>query len=499
MLMMRSVRRPFLSLPVLTLLVCAVASAGCRDRGETFRLPQPAGGGAVAPEVEKNSYAGLVERVQPAVVTIRSERVSRAPQQHPFMDDPFFRDFFGRRGAPQQEQPRGRVQQGLGSGVVISADGYVVTNHHVVDGAEEIKVEFSDRRTYDARLVGSDPPSDLAVLKVEAQGLPVLTLGDSDKVRVGDVVLAVGNPLGVGQTVTQGIISAKGRRTGISDGSFEDFLQTDAAINRGNSGGALVSAAGELVGINSQILSPSGGSIGIGFAIPSNMVRAVTEQLISRGSVRRGQLGVIVQAVTADIASSLGMQNARGVIINTIQPGSAAARAGLRQGDIITAFNGNEVNEPNVLRNQIAATQPGTEVTLTILREGREQEVKATLGEFRDEAASGERGQNQGGGGDGGEGGRLGLTVAPLTPEAARQFGLPEGTQGLVVTDVEETGPAADAGLQPGDVIQQANRRDVRSIEDLRSALAEAGERPVLMLVNRPRSGTVFVTVRPRR
>ncbi|HZI19923.1 MAG TPA: DegQ family serine endoprotease [Pyrinomonadaceae bacterium] len=479
---------------ILLLLLASLAVSGCRDRGQSFKLPEPSAG--VAPEVEKNSFAGLVERVQPAVVTVRSARVTRAPQQHPFMDDPFFRDFFGQRGMPQQ-QPRGQVQQGLGSGVVISADGYIVTNHHVIDGAEQIVAEFSDRRTFEAKLVGSDPPSDLAVLKIEANDLPVLTLGNSDNVRVGDVVLAVGNPLGVGQTVTQGIISAKGRQTGLSDGSFEDFLQTDAAINRGNSGGALVNTSGELVGINSQILSPSGGNIGIGFAIPANMVRAVTEQLISDGTVRRGQLGVSIQAVTADIAASLGLENARGVIVNSVVPGSAADRAGLRRGDIVVAAGGRETNEPNALRNLVASTRPGSEIALTVLRDGREQEVKVTLGEFRNEPAGGGRAP---GGGDqpGSEGGRLGITVTPVTPEVARQFGFEEGTEGLVVTEVEPGGPAGSAGLQPGDVIQQANRADVRSIEDLRAAIGQAGGRPLLLLVNRPRAGTVYVTVRPR-
>jgi Do/DeqQ family serine protease len=478
------------------MLLVVLALAGCRDRGETLKLP-PAAGGGVAPEVEKNSYASLVERVQPAVVTIRSER-TRAPQQHPFMDDPFFRDFFGQRGLPQGQPSRPQIERGLGSGVVISADGYIVTNHHVVDGAQEITVEFPDLRAFKARLVGSDPPSDLAVLKIDATNLPALPLGDSDKVRVGDVVLAVGNPLGVGQTVTQGIISAKGRTTGLSDGSFEDFLQTDAAINRGNSGGALVSTSGELIGINSQILSPSGGNIGIGFAIPSNMVRAVSEQLINKGTVQRGQLGVVVQAVTAEIAASLGLQNARGVIVNTVQPGSAAARAGIRQGDIITAFNGREVNEPNILRNQVASTPPGTEVTLRVLRDGGEQEIKAQLGEFRNEAAS-DPGEQAPSGEGRDDGGRLGVTVAPVTPEAVRQFNLPEGTTGLIITGVEPGSPASEAGLQPGDLIQQANREQVRTIDDLRAAISQAGDRPLLLLINRPRAGTIYVTVRPRQ
>jgi serine protease Do len=331
-----------------------------------------------------SSYADVVAKAAPAVVTIHSSARVRQPQQFPFMDDPFFRQFFGDRATPQA--PAERTREGLGSGVIIDPNGYILTNHHVIDGADQIKVDFSDNRTLDAKLVGSDPPSDLAVLKVEATNLPTLTLGDSDRTRVGDVVLAIGNPLGVGQTVTMGIISAKGRQTGLSNGSFEDFLQTDAPINRGNSGGALVSTASELIGINSQILSPSGGSIGLGFAVPSNMARTVVEQLIRGGRVRRGQLGITVLKIPSEGAAQLGIREGPGVAVYQVQPGSAADRAGLRRGDVITALNGTGISDSNTFRNQIAATSPGSEVTLTIKRDGREQQVRATLGEFTPQA-----------------------------------------------------------------------------------------------------------------
>jgi serine protease Do len=379
---------------IVSLAIIASSLSGCtRQNDSSFRLastsdPGTSGTNTTATTTNSSvmpvaSYADIVSKAAPAVITIHSQMRVRQPQQFPFMDDPFFRQFFGDR-TPQT--PPELRREALGSGVIVTQDGYVLTNHHVIDGADQIKVDLNDNRTLDAKVVGSDAPSDLAVLKVNASGLPVLGLGDSDRTRVGDVVLAIGNPLGVGQTVTMGIISAKGRQTGLSNGSFEDFLQTDAPINQGNSGGALVNTNNELVGINSQILSPTGGSIGLGFAIPSNMARTVMGQLINTGKVRRGQLGIVVLKIPSEEASKMGVDQGPGVVVYQVQPGSAADKAGLRKGDVITALNGTPVNDPNSFRNQIAGSGPGTQVTLTVKRDGQERQVVATLGEFTPQA-----------------------------------------------------------------------------------------------------------------
>jgi Do/DeqQ family serine protease len=369
----------------------ALALSGCQKQQQSKNsAPAPAAAGQPANNateqskstVPRLSYADVIEKAGPAVVTIRSERRVRAPRQFPFFDNPLFRDFFGGQ-LPQSRSNRPQVQMALGSGVIVHADGTILTNHHVVDGAEQIKVELPNHRIFDAKVVGSDPPSDLAVLKIDAKDLPVLALGDSDKVRVGDIALAIGNPLGIGQTVTAGIISAKSRYTGLSDGSFEDFLQTDAPINQGNSGGALIDSTGELIGINSQILSTSGGNIGIGFAIPSNMARNVMDQLLKTGKVHRGQLGVGIQPMTPELAQQFGLTERRGVLVNTVAESGPAAKAGIRRGDVIVAFDGKPVTDGNTLRNQIAGTAPGTQVKLKIVRDKREQEIPVTLGEYQ--------------------------------------------------------------------------------------------------------------------
>jgi serine protease Do len=470
-------------------LVLVFLLAGCKARSAP-----PALNFAPVPDGQpQNSYADVVSKVAPAGVTIRADKRVRRPQQFPFSDDPFFRGLFGDRTPPQ---PQESLERALGSGVIVSADGYVLTNHHVVDGAQDIKVDMNDGRTLDAKLIGSDPPSDLALLKISATGLTFLTPGDSEKVRVGDVALAIGNPLGIGQTVTMGIISAKGRSgPGLGSGNFEDFLQTDAPINQGNSGGALVNTIGELIGINSQILpGGGGGNIGIGFAIPSNMARTVMDQLVKNGKVRRGQLGITVRRVDSDLAASLGMSEAKGVLVNSVRPGSAAERAGIHQADVITAIDGSPTNDTNAFRNRIASMAPGTEVTLTVLRDNREQKIRATLGEFSPETA--QAGQQNDTAPNAQGGGKLGVSVVPLTPEIAEQLNLRPGTQGVVVDSVDPAGPAVTAGIQRGDVIQEVNRQAVRSPEDLRSAIDKNGSKPALLLINR-RGETVYVAVRP--
>jgi serine protease Do len=480
------------SLTIASLLVLiSIFSVACNRSGAT---PSATTVSPIPDGLPQNSYADVVSRVAPAVVTIHADKRVRNPQQFPFADDPFFRDLFGNRG---QQQPRESLERALGSGVIVSADGYIITNHHVVDGAEQIKVDLNDGRTLEAKLVGSDPPSDLALLKVSQAGLPSLPPGDSDKVRVGDVALAIGNPLNVGQTVTMGIISAKGRSTaGLGSGNFEDFLQTDAPINQGNSGGALVNTNGELIGINSQIIGgATGGNIGIGFAIPSNMVRSVMDQLAKNGKVRRGQLGVSVRRVDSDMAQSLGMSETKGVIVNSVVRGSAAERAGIRQADVIVALDGNPVNDSNPFRNHIASMAPGSEVTLTILRDNREQKIRATLGELKPESGESEERRDSGPGAAGQ--GKLGLTVIPLTPEIASELNLRAGTQGVVIDSVDAAGPGAAAGLARGDVIQEVNRQAIRSDADLRSAIDRNGNKPALLLINR-RGNAIYVTVRPR-
>ena len=478
----------------LALVIFSVGLTSGQDRvasNKTVASPAPAVSNSGIAGM--TSYADLVSRVSPAVVTIRSTERARSAQQFPFMDDPMFRQFFGDR-TPQQQQTPQRVE-GVGSGVIVNADGYILTNHHVVDGALEIKVELTDGRVLTAKLVGSDPPSDLAVLKIDAKDLPTLQLGDSDKVRVGDPVLAVGNPLGIGQTVTSGIVSAKGRQTGLSDGSFEDFLQTDAAINRGNSGGALVNTSGELIGINAQILSPSGGNIGIGFAIPSNMAKAVMDQLLKTGKVHRGMMGVTIQGIDYDLASSLSLPTARGAIVTSVSPGGPADKAGIKRGDVITAINNHVVADNNVARNEIAKLAPGSTASVTVVRNGREQNLQVTLSELPDRPRPDADEDSGSGDKPSTSNERFGLSLQPLTSESAQRYGLDTDDQGLLVTRVDPSSSAASAGIRQGDLIQEVNRQPVKTFAEFSSALRQSGSRPALVLIKR-RNNVIYLTLK---
>jgi serine protease Do len=450
---------------------------------------QTAGTRAIAGD--HDSYADVVDVVSPGVVTVHAQGRARiSPTQFQLPDDDLFGQFFGDRAPRPQRRPR---QQALGSGVVVTSDGYILTNNHVVEGADEVNVDFTDGRTLTAKVIGTDPASDLALLKVEGANFRTVALANSDTVHVGDVVLAVGNPLNLGQTVTMGIISAKGRSTGVGDGSYEDFLQTDAPINHGNSGGALVNTKGELIGVNSQILSNSGGNIGIGFAIPSNMARRVMDDLRTKGKVTRAQLGVSVQSVSADMAASLGLKQAGGVIVSAVTPGSAAERAGLQRGDVIQSLNGQPVRDMNALRNRVAETSPNSTADLLIVRNGAEKHITARLDELsaRSQGSNSDREE-----GDDADKTALGVSVAPLTPELASRLHLPQAAKGLVVQEVDPDGRAVDAGIRSGDVIQEVNRRPVDSVADLRAALRQSNDKPALLLINR-QGADIFVTVKP--
>jgi serine protease Do/serine protease DegQ len=397
-----------------------------------------------------SSYADVIEPAQTAVVSVYSKKIVR--QRIPV--NPLLRQFFG-DALPEQEQAR--PEEGLGSGVIVSPDGYILTNNHVVEGADELKVLLSDERELIAKVIGADPKTDIAVIKIDAEKLPVVTLADSDNIRVGDVVFAVGNPLGVGQTVTMGIVSAKGRSVGILEevAGYESFIQTDAAINMGNSGGALVDAKGRLVGINSAILSPSRGNIGIGFAVPINLAATVMHSLVETGSVSRGYLGVASETLSADHAEALGLdRSTKGVMVTDVFPDTPAHSAGLKRGDVILSINGKLVTSLRDLRVLIAQTAPGSKVNLKISRDGKDRVVEAALGkldEKPDELLSG-------------------IQVSPLTPEARRRLNIPERFNGLLVTSVDENSKYADR-FAPDVLILQIDREDAVELDAARKAL----------------------------
>ncbi|HKK02304.1 MAG TPA: DegQ family serine endoprotease [Gammaproteobacteria bacterium] len=399
------------------------------------------------------SLAPMVERTAPAVVNIATRgSVEVGGGGHPFMDDPFFRRFFDMPNQPQQR----RETRSAGSGVIIDADeGLVLTNAHVVDGAEEITVTLQDDRNFDAEIIGTDPGSDIALLRIDAdgEGLAELKMADSSATRVGDFVVAIGNPFGLGHTVTSGIVSALGR-SGINPEGYEDFIQTDASINPGNSGGALVNLRGELVGVNSAILSRGGGNIGIGFAIPANMARSVMEQLLEFGEVRRGLLGVNIYDITPDIAEAYGIEETTGAMVSQVVPESAADKAGIEAGDIIRKVDGEAIENANALRNTIGLKRSGATVTLEILRDGKKRTIKAKLGEQARTAQLDAQEIHPGLQGAEFE------TLDPATPDY-------EGQSGVLITSVAPGSPAAQRGLRTGDLITGVNREKVSNLADL--------------------------------
>ncbi|MXP64403.1 DegQ family serine endoprotease [Roseomonas sp. M0104] len=424
-----------------------------------------------APQVALPGFGDLVARVKPAVVTITAtERVEAEPFRSPFPEgspqDRMFRRYFG---APEGSRPQ--AAQALGSGFIIDAGGDIVTNNHVVDGASSVKVTLDDGRELSAKVVGRDPRTDLALLKVEAgDKLPFLNLGNSDKARPGDWVVALGNPYGLGGTVTAGIVSARGRD--IHSGPYDDFLQIDAPINRGNSGGPLFGLDGSVIGVNTAIFSPSGGSIGIGFAIPSNLVKTVVTQLKESGHVERGFLGVTTQPVDATMAEALNLKNADGALVAQVQPNSPAAEAGIKAGDVVTAVGGTRVSGPRDLARLIASMAPGTSTELTTRRGGGDQkQVEVKLATLQDGKAK----AGQQAGDEGSERGRIGIGLASVEEAGRAGLDLPQGTEGAVVAQVRPGSPAAEAGLQTGDVILGVGDRAVKGPEQAASAIREAG------------------------
>jgi len=455
-------------------------------------------GSAQSQEISKESIdiltktgqamAEITESVKPAVVNIsttRTEKIGESPLA-PFFEDPLFKRFFGDRyGQPQL--PRERKAMSLGSGVIVSSDGLILTNNHVIKDADKIKVILSDKREFDGKVIGTDPKTDLAVIKIGASGLPTIRWGDSDKLRIGEIVIAIGNPYRLNQTVTMGIVSAVGRaNVGIAD--YEDFIQTDAAINPGNSGGALVNARGELVGINTAIFSTTGGYQGIGFAIPSNMAKVVMKSLIEKGKVIRGWLGVSIQAITSELAQQFHLKEEHGSLVADVVEGSPAEKAGIMRGDVIIEYDGKVVEEPFYLRNMVANTPPNTEVKIKIIRDGKPMTLNVTIGELPVEETKKEDKMGKY------ENSLRGVMVQNLTPEIYKQLNMPERIRGVVITSIDPDSPSAQR-LQRGDVIIEINRKAISSVDDYEKVVSKIKpEEEILLLIFRQGS-TLFVTV----
>jgi serine protease Do len=437
------------------------------------------------------SFAPVVKKAAPSVVNIYSTHVVHYRESNPLMSDPLLRQFFGNQGGNQTHR-----EEVLGSGVIITSDGYVLTANHVIADADEIKIAITgSKNEYKAKVVGQDPDTDVAVLKIDATDLPAITLGDSDQLQVGDILLAIGNPFDISQpgqtpTVTMGIVSALGR-SGLGFNGYENFIQTDAAINPGNSGGALVDAEGRLVGINTAIESSSEGSEGIGFAVPINLARHVAERLISGGKVLRGYLGVIPEDITPGLAQSFNLSSDNGALVGDVEPGTPAEKAGIKSGDVITEFDGQAINSKNDLLLAVANCAPDTKVSVKFIREGNEHTLKVTLAERPGETAKNDTQENQTDALDG-------VTLANLDSDARAELQIPDDVHGAIVTDVQQDSHAADAGLQKGDVIISVDHHPVSSAEEVAKRCNDAKGSYILLRVWSKQgdvSGTRYISV----
>jgi serine protease Do len=446
------------------------------------------------------SFTPVVKKAAPGVVNIYSTRtVHERLMRNPLLNDPFFRHFLGNQ-FPNDERERIRREQSLGSGVIVSPDGYILTANHVVDGADEIKVSLGEsKKEYAAKIIGTDPPTDVAVLKIDAKDLPALTLADSDHLEIGDIVLAIGNPYGLSQTVTMGIVSALGRNGIAGFNQYQDFIQTDAAINPGNSGGALVDAEGRLVGVNTAIISRSGGNQGIGFAVPINLARHVMERLISGGGkVERGDLDISLQDLDAGLAKQFELPVQNGALVDDVTPGTPAEKAGLKSGDVIVAFNGKEVSDAHSLILSVAECSPGSLATIKLLRNGHTNVVTVKLGGLPLEAGKNENVRNDSGFNSSKPDALNGVTVQDLNPSVRQQLGVPDDIQGALMIVVNQDSNSAEASLQRGDVILEINRQPVKNAADaVRLGRQAKGDQILLRIWRRNGdfAGTRYFTV----
>jgi serine protease Do len=482
----RYVRRAFI---IMWTVICLAVGFGVATAVDVFTAPQAvqasgiSSSSAVAP-APPMSFSPLVKKASPSVVNISVVKKIEGTEQNPSPSGPndpfgdFFDRFFG------NQIPRDYKQQGLGTGFIIDKEGYILTNNHVVDAADEVKVKLLDGKEFNAKIIGRDPKTDLALIKIDPdKSLVPLPLGDSDKLEVGDWVVAIGNPFGLGNTVTAGIVSAKYRHLGM--GTYDNFIQTDASINPGNSGGPLLNTAGEVVGINSAIFSQSGGSIGIGFAIPINMAKELLPQL-KAGKVIRGWLGVMIQKITPDLKATLGLKDEKGALVADVIAGGPADKAGIKRGDVIVGFNGKEIRESYELPYIVASTPVGKLVKVDVIRKGERKSFEVKIGELKEKNVRQAEVQEKS---------KLGLTVREITPEIAKSLQLTERS-GVVITEVQDSSPAADAGLKPGDVILELDHASIPNVDTFDKKIQEYKKGDIILLLVKRQNSTLFLTLK---